>query len=324
MFMLSPDICNTVKHARSQGVSMKKPIFWDKSYLFERQNGLQSFLKYQDNHWAYFQLTEISEHEHEKASTIIFSKDKASLTSPFRASFGGIHLGGELKTKSAELVKNLNDYFSLNEISYASIILHPSHLSSFEFVNEETYLQNSWRILYENINHFVDLGMWSEESLSKGNRKKLRQSRESDMNFSEASPSEWLEAYEVIRLNRESLGSKVSMSEIELFALLKNYPETYKCFVLKNNLNQIAASAFLVETSCENLYVYLWADVPEFRKLSPIVLLMTELVSSFREKYKYLDLGTSAINGEPLESLSRFKGNLGASISHKLQIVWNP
>ena len=301
---------------------MKKPIFWDKSYLFERQNGHQSFLKYQDTHWMDFQLAEISEHEHEEAPTIIFSKEKASLTSPFRASFGGIHLGGESKTNSAELVKKLNAYLSLNETSHAKITLHPSHLNSTQFVNEQTYLQNAWKILHENINHYVDMGTWSEECMSKGNRKKLRQCLGSSLMFSEATPLDWIDAYEVVKKNRESLGSRVSMSEIELFALLTSYPDTYKCFVLKDYLNQIAAAAFLVETSCENIYVYLWADVPEYRNLSPIVFLMTQLVSTFREKYSFLDLGTSAINGEVLEGLSRFKDNLGASPSHKLQVQW--
>jgi hypothetical protein len=301
---------------------MKKPIFWDKSYLLERQNGNQSFLKYQDTHWVDFQLAEITEYENEKAPTIIFSKEKVSLTSPFRGSFGGIHLGGESKTNSAELVKRLNAYLSLNDTRYATITLHPSHLNSMQFVNEQFYLQNSWKILYENINHHVDMRTWSEEFMSKGNRKKLRQCHGSGLMFSEATPLEWKDAYEVVKKNRESLGSRVSMSEIELFALLTNYPDTYKCFVLKDYLNQVAAAAFLVETSCENIYVYLWADVPEYRNISPIVFLMTQLVSTFKEKYNFLDLGTSAINGEVLEGLSRFKHNLGASPSHKLQVAW--
>jgi hypothetical protein len=301
---------------------MKKPIFWDKSYLLERQNGHQSFLKYQDACWVDFQLAEISEHEHKKAPTIIFSKDKASFTSPFRASFGGIHLGEELKTNSAELVKKLNAYLSLNQTRHAKITLHPSHMNSTQFVNEQAYLQNAWEILHENINHYVDMGTWSEDCMSKGNRKKLRQCHGSGLMFSEATRLEWIDAYEVVKKNRESLGSRVSMSGIEIFALLTNYPDIYKCFILKDHFNQIAAAAFLVETSYENIYVYLWADVPEFRNLSPIVLLMTQLVSTFREKYNFLDLGTSAINGEVLEGLSRFKDNLGALPSHKLQIAW--
>jgi hypothetical protein len=195
-------------------------------------------------------------------------------------------------------------------------------MNSTQFVNEQAYLQNAWEILHENINHYVDMGTWSEDCMSKGNRKKLRQCHGSGLMFSEATRLEWIDAYEVVKKNRESLGSRVSMSGIEIFALLTNYPDIYKCFILKDRFNQIAAAAFLVETSYENIYVYLWADVPEFRNLSPIVLLMTQLVSTFREKYNFLDLGTSAINGEVLEGLSRFKDNLGALPSHKLQIAW--
>ena len=303
---------------------MKKPIFWSKNYLLERQNGNQCFLKYEDTHWIEFQPSELSELDFEKAPTITFSKGEASLTSPFCASFGGIHLGGVSEDSSIELVKKLSDYFSRSEQKNVKITLHPSHLNSAQFVNEQIYIQNSWKILYENINHFVDLGKWSEDNMSKGNRKKLRQSRESSLIFSEASTSDWKDAYEVVKMNRESLGSRVSMSEIELFTLLTKHSDTYKCFVLKDEMNQIAATAFVVETSSENIYVYLWADAPEYRNLSPIVLLMTELASTFRGRYNFLDLGTSALNGEVLEGLSRFKDNLGASSSHKLQIAWQP
>jgi hypothetical protein len=303
---------------------MKKPIFWDRSYLLERESEHQSFLKYQETHWVDFRLAEISEHEYEKSPTINFSKEKASLSSPYRASFGGIHLGRESKINSPELVKNLNSYLSQNQTRCATITLHPSHLNSTQFVDEQIYLQNSWKILYENINHHVDMGSWSEECLSQGNRKKLRQCRASGLKFSEATPLEWTDAYEVVKRNRESLGSRVSMSEIELFALLTNYSDTYKCFVLKDSLNKIVAAAFLVETSCQNIYVYLWADAPEYRNISPIVFLMTQLVSRFRGRYNFLDLGTSAINGEVLEGLSRFKDNLGAAQSHKMQVIWQP
>lgn len=302
---------------------MKKPIFWNRNYLLERQNGHQKFVMYQDNDWVEFQLADIPENEFEKAPIITFSKNAESLSSPFSASFGGIHLGAASKDNPVQLVSRLSSYFSINETKHATITLHPSHLNSKQFVSEQTYLQDSWKVLYANINHYVDMENWSEGCMSKGNRKKLRQSRESGLIFAEASRSEWMVAYDVVRKNRESLGSNVSMSEHELFVLLSNYPDTYKCFVLKNDLNNIAAAAFLVETTYENMYVYLWADDPKYRNISPIVFLMTELVSSFGEKYKFLDLGTSAINGEVLEGLSRFKDNLGASRSHKTQVVWH-
>jgi len=301
---------------------MKKPIYWSKKYLHQREDGNQSFLKYKDGYWMDFQLTELGEQEFEVAPSITFSKTKTSLQSPFCASFGGIHLGGELPANSVELVEQLNNYFLLNDIDYTTIILPPSHLYPMQFINEEIYLENSWKLSFQNINHFVDLSTWSEDCMSKGNRKKLRQARGAGLIFSEASSSEWSEAFEVVRKNRESLSTRVSMSGIELFTLLGNFPETYKCFVLKNTLKQIVATAFLVETSYENIYVYLWADVPESRNLSPIVFLMTELVSTFKGRYSFLDLGTSAIKGEVLAGLSKFKDNLGATRSHKLHVAW--
>ena len=63
----------------------------------------------------------------------------------------------------------------------------------------------------------------------------------------------------------------------------------------------------------------------EFRGVSPIVSLLEGIIDRFADKYTYLDLGTSAIEGVELEGLARFKDNLGATRSSKKTIVWvNP
>jgi hypothetical protein len=302
---------------------MQTPIFWSKHYLSVRKNGGELFLEFQENEWVQFHIDENQNQDLGDFPKITFTKNDRTLRSPFSASFGGIYLGQKFVERSDYLVKELNLYLRNLHFDKTRILLPPSHLSSLEFVDTQIYLENGWKASHQNLNHFVNLVDWSEDCLSKGNRKKLRQARESKLFFSEALPSDWTEAYEVVRKNRELLGAKVSMSEIDLLSLLRIFPDKYKCFTLKDGLEQITACAFLVETSFENIYVYLWADSNNYRNISPVVMLMVELVSTLKERYKFLDLGTSAMDGNEIEGLSRFKDNLGATRSYKSEIFWN-
>ena len=130
----------------------------------------------------------------------------------------------------------------------------------------------------------------------------------------------------MIEANRVSLGAKVSVSFSTLIKLMSTFPDKYFLYQLRSpSSGKIAASVVLVETSPENLYVYLWADSIEFRSVSPVVLLLEGIINEFTDKYTYLDLGTSAIDGVELEGVARFKDNLGAIRSSKKTIVWvNP
>jgi hypothetical protein len=180
-------------------------------------------------------------------------------------------------------------------------------------------------VSYSNINHYIHLHTWNHQKLSKGNRKKLRQAKELELEFVTSSNDDVALAYEVIARNRESLGSKVSLELNKLKELMDSFPDEYSCYLLKSKSGEIAAGSFLVETSQDNIYVYLWADEPRFRGVSPLVLLLDHLVTKVRDRFTYLDLGTSAIKGVPLEGLIRFKTNLGAIHSLKRTIRWeNP
>jgi hypothetical protein len=222
-------------------------------------------------------------------------------------------------------VQRLIDYLIQQQITELEITLPPDH-TNYEFmVGIEAFLGSGFTVSYANINHYVTLADWNHGNLSKGNRKKLRQSKELKLEYINATGNEILGAYQVISRNRELLGAKVSLQYATLINLMRIFPEEYKCHILKSENGEIAAASFVVETSTDNLYVYLWADDPNFRHVSPLVLLLDNLVCSYKDKFISLDLGTSAIQGVTIEGLSRFKDNLGARQSRKNTIIWkNP
>ena len=300
---------------------MRTPLFWRESYVSEFGSLQDSILTYDGYGW---QSTKIDDLDSVKPSITLFREEKKWI-SPLSATFGGIHKGEFTKVSDFELVKSLTDFLIDQRIPEIEITLPPDHTNYELMVGVETYLESGFTVSFTNMNHYIPLADWSNGSLSKGNRKKLRQANELELEYTDVAGLDTLEAYQVIARNRESLGAKVSLDYSKLTKLMGLFPEEYKCHILRSKSGEIAASSFLVETSKENLYVYLWADDPSFRHVSPLVLLLDNLVSNYQSKFDFLDLGTSAIQGVTIEGLSRFKDNLGARQSNKKCIKWeNP
>lgn len=300
---------------------MRSPLFWRESYLSEFGLLQDSLLTHDGTGW---QPADTADLDQAKPSITLFREEK-KWTSPLSATFGGIHKGDSTKVSDLELVRSLTDFFIEQQIPEVEIILPPDH-TNYEFmVGIETYLESGFKVLFTNINHYIPLADWSHANLSKGNRKKLRQANEMGLEFTDVAGFDSLGAYQVISQNRESLGAKVSLDHPTLTKLMRLFPDEYKSHILKSKSGEIAAASFLVKTSAENLYVYLWADEPNFRHVSPLVLLLDNLVSIYQAKFAFLDLGTSAIQGATIEGLARFKDNLGARKSNKNWIKWkNP
>jgi hypothetical protein len=220
------------------------------------------------------------------------------------------------------MLNSLSDFFLKNAVKRASILLPPEHLVSKNVIPVDDYVKNSWKVDFTDTNFYIEMRTWEVSDLSKGNRKKIKQAISENLVFEEFFTSEIDSAYDVIDRNRKSLGVNVSIALDELKSLMGIFTGHYRCFVLKNQDGSLAASAFLVNSFHENLYVYLWADTAESRHLSPIVLMLQELIKSEKDKFKFLDLGTASTEGKILEGLARFKVNLGATANQKHSIKW--
>ena len=305
----------------NKGVKLRTPLFWRDSYINQFSSIENSTLYHDGSFWK--SPSDIDQKW--ESPLLTFSSDGIKYYSPLSATFGGIFKGASSSTTENELLGSLIRYLIENQVSEIEITLPPNHLNYDYMVSLDTYLAHGFELSYSNVNHYISLHTWDHQKLSKGNRKKLRQAKELELEFATSSGDDVKLAYEVIAKNRESLGSKVSLELNKLMELMNSFPDEYSCYLLKSKSGDIAAAAFLVETSQDNIYVYLWADEPHFRGVSPLVLLLDYLVTKVQDRFTYLDLGTSAINGVALDGLVRFKTNLGAAHSHKSTIRWqNP
>jgi hypothetical protein len=293
------------------------PLFWRQKYVDLVENPSSFRLIFNGSQW------QISSSD-SGFSLITFTKANQYIFSPAQATYGGILKVGLNSLQDSTILSSLTDHFVREGVHEFQISLAPEHLSNESLIPTKAYLNHGFSVKFENTSHYINMHNWTRNALSKGNRKKSRQANQLGLIFEETPEAARKDCYYVIEANRSSFGAKVSVSFSKLMKLISTFPEKYFIYQLRSPLSgKIAASVVLVETSAENLYVYLWADSLEFRGVSPIVSLLEGIIDQFADRYTYLDLGTSAIEGVELEGLAKFKDNLGAARSIKKTIVWS-
>ena len=114
-------------------------------------------------------------------------------------------------------------------------------------------------------------------------------------------------------------GYPLTIAPERLAALLHGFPNQFRVFAVTDGA-MLAALTVAVRVRDDILYNFLPASNPDYQTFSPMVMLTGGLYDYCRgQGIKLLDLGTSLDgNGQPKESLMRFKRNLGAQESPKL------
>jgi len=247
--------------------------------------------------------------------TIEFREEK--LRSPCRATFGGFYSrGDELRFDIQKILAWLRSEGIATELG---IYLPPSYLSIFSCSTQVDILEQlGAHTRFLDLNFHIPLDTWSTTSLSKGNRKKLRQWNESGGVVERVDINRLPEVYEIIESNRATLGVVPSISFTDLKSLISSFPDYYQLFVGRISEN-LAAAAVQVKITSRTNYVFFWADRLIYRHLSPVVAICEHLVAVSRSGgADVLDLGIASERGTVNEGLARFKRNLGAIESQKL------
>lgn len=243
--------------------------------------------------------------------------------SPGRATFGGVwnRTIGEL---DIELIHNFYQKI-LTKFGSKTITVHlpPAyfHPGIFE-AQHKIIVEEGGKILYSDTSFHVDLMTWTPMSMSAGNRKKLRQCRGQLVRTTQLLSKEIEIVYELIRVNRMSLGVEPSISISELRRAFETFPEAYQCFGTFLG-EKLIASAVTVLLSDDIRYVYMWADDAVYRGISPVVALCEGIIiDSKKLGLRIVDLGTASQKGQLNEGLARFKQNLGAISTQKISYVF--
>lgn len=297
------------------------PLFWKKEYLacFDQT----SVLLASDPRTK--SVIEIIDHELKdnlNPCTMFLSGQISNFefNSSLIGTFGGVYALNHEKI-NIFLINSINFLSKEYGVTSFKFRLPPDHLIDFNQKSQiQCLLDLGFIICLIEMNYSIELGNWSTDLMSKGNRKKLKQCVDNNLIFKNLEFDSFETIYNLLEANRLSLGTKLSVNFLKLSKLIKSFPDKYFLFGVFYQDNLIAA-AVCVETFPTNLYVFYWGDDINFRHFSPITFLANEIIkfAKFRN-YDYLDLGTVGPDGQYLKSLARYKQNLGASISFKVSL----
>ena len=243
----------------------------------------------------------------------IYQTNEAGIKSPGKATFGGIWIPEGDPTVSFYVDLFHTIFEKLESAKEIRIVLPPLYFLPLKFSNQAVALSHlGFELTFLDVNFHIDIEKWTQNSMSKGNRKKIRQFNEDGGQIVRASSNDFLTAYHVLRKNRENRGVKMTMDEVKFVENLVKLPGVYKTYLAKVG-QDITGVAYLVRISEEVNYVLFWGDDMNFRHLSPVASLLNFLIpESSRDGCSILDLGISSVDGVLDEGLARFKKNLGA------------
>ena len=292
------------------------PIFWTENYLnlhggkvfILGVNNLGESIKCRPSEIRQFNLTHYL--------TCIESEHGVAV--PAKATFGGVFpAASEFVYRS--LFRNL---MQMGERLNMEIKLPPAYFRPDVFDLQKEVIESMGEVTKIcDVSYHINVEEWNVNSLSKGNRKKIRQCIEAEVIFKRDALVDLSNVYQLIFENRVSKGVVPSISFEQLENAIQVFPNEYELFSLYKSNVLIASAVTLMLTSTVR-YVYLWADHIDYRSLSPIAMLCEELVKDSKSKnIKVLDLGTASLRGEIDEGLARFKRNLGAISTQKISFV---
>lgn len=252
-------------------------------------------------------------------------KDDGGAYCPFSAPFAYIEpiktgLGVQDYEKA---IYALDDYFLRNKIPKATMVFPPEF---YDKRNVNTWIQimlrDNWIIDYVDISFgfcLRNVVTNYEEKLARNARKNLRIALDSNLQIFECQTiEEKKEAYRIIKVNRESKGYPLRMSEAQVLNVINIVPS--KMFIVKDD-NQNLAAALVYEVADSIAQVVCWGDIPGFSEKKVINYLAYQLIKIYNEMgFEYLDIGPSSEYGIPNYGLCDFKDSIGCDRSMKFRL----
>ena len=174
-------------------------------------------------------------------------------------------------------------------------------------------LASGARQLYCDWNYHIDLSRDFRADLTSSNRNKLRRAEREGLSLRRAEP---MEAYEIIRLNRDHKGYRLAMSAEQVEQTIKVVNADF--FVVDDSRGQAQASAMVYHVAPQIAQLIYWGDIPQPSVRNAMTVLAALLTEHYRNAgFRVLDLGPSGGEGYPNLGLSEFKESLGAITSPK-------
>jgi len=254
---------------------------------------------------------------------IILGESADLLKSPFSAPFGGFssHGGNVTVENVSEACETLKNY--AGNLGLGIRITLPPVFYNHDFVSKQIYslLNSGFKIAYSDINYHFDLSADIEKRMWRNGRKNTASSLRTPWDFHKAAnDEEKLEAYEVIKTNRQLKGYPLKMSFQEVMNTTQIIDADFFCLRFQG---KSVASAQVFRVTDEIVQVIYWGDDGEHSDMRPMNALAHYVTNYYKaiSDVSYIDLGPSSLEGIPNNGLCNFKESIGCSASNKLTLI---
>jgi hypothetical protein len=240
--------------------------------------------------------------------------------SPYKNPFGAFEFSDAFTPKELfEFIKFVEDDLKEKQVNKIQIVAYPQLYNAFRSSLFHTFLINRGFVISES-----ELSACIEvkpsvlfDSLSSWEKRKLRQQKKTELKFRKIPLDKLREAYDFILSCRKERSQELSLTIGQLEAVVKTFPESFYLFGIFEG-QVMAAASIAIRINKSILYNFYSAHSKQYDLLSPVVGLIEGMyIFCQEENIKLLDLGTSALRGNPNFSLLDFKMHLGAMPTSK-------
>ncbi len=283
-------------------------IFHNKRHLIlQDENGWRSFYIINQKHKTSVGVV----HVHVKNQVAV---------SPLKSSFGSFAwnatLPAEIVFRFIGFVENSLKASGVTHITYTN---PPTAYQSNQLQLLEVLLNNAgYHIHTAEVGSVIPItGEPLETKMDEWELRKLKQAREAEFVFTSATVNPVDEIFQFILNIRKEKGYTLSMSQVMMERTVETFPNEFIFFEVMKGYERAAASISIRVTD-DILYNFYSAHHSRFDAWSPVVMLVDGMYSWCQQNaITMLDLGTSAVNGQPNFSLLDFKFRLGAHPTSK-------
>lgn len=234
----------------------------------------------------------------------------SQLYAPF-GSFDGKNLPKEIAGYFLESVMKLLAEKGIRGIS----VIHPSPCYGTGQIWEKLFTDAGFSA-QPSVNYHLEIDKYPlMNKLHNMEKRKLSKGRHFEFSIQ---PIEALyDVYCFIESCRKERAQSLSLSFERMLKVVNNSPNNFLLCTVHAG-NQLAAASVIIRVNSSCWYQFYPAHSKRFNKESPMVFLLSELYNFAQyRKVQILDLGTSELNGLPLQGLLKFKSRMGAVKTYK-------
>ncbi|NJN41579.1 MAG: hypothetical protein HC811_04410 [Flammeovirgaceae bacterium] len=241
--------------------------------------------------------------------------ENRTASSPYRNPFGSLEFSATITPKEVfdfigwtekQLIKKGVKEIVVKSFPVGYNPQHSSMLNTF-LINHGFQIQNA------ELSSLIDVADKALlERMTSWEKRKLRQSDGAQLRFMQLPIEKAFDVYSFIRSCREERRQSISMTWDQVDMVVRTFSKQIFFFGVFDN-QHMAAASLSIQVNAKILYNFYSGHARKYDSFSPAVMLVNGIYRFCqKEKFSYLDLGTSALKGKPNFTLLDFKMHLGA------------